>query len=96
MKKVPGTLHFAAKSPGHSFDHAWMNMTHYVHHFYYGTRPSPYRYKFLQKVHPLGLSKDWADKLAGDVFLSHNAQSTHEHFTQVSLCHHVIITCWKH
>ncbi|GMH43496.1 hypothetical protein BSKO_11418 [Bryopsis sp. KO-2023] len=85
VKKVPGTLHFLAKSNGHSFDHAWMNMTHAVHHFYFGTRPSPYRYKFLKKMHPLGLSKDWADKLTGDQFISHNPQSTHEHFTQVVL-----------
>jgi hypothetical protein len=40
VKKVPGTLHFTARGEGHSFDHAWMNMTHMVHQFYYGSRPS--------------------------------------------------------
>jgi hypothetical protein len=28
--QVPGTLHFAARSEGHSFEHNWMNMTHLV------------------------------------------------------------------
>jgi hypothetical protein len=40
VKKVPGTLHFTARGEGHSFDHAWMNMTHAVHQFYFGSRPS--------------------------------------------------------
>lgn len=38
--QVPGTLHFTARAEGHSFDHAWMNMTHAVHQLYFGTRPS--------------------------------------------------------
>jgi hypothetical protein len=41
VKKVPGTLHFTARGEGHSFDHAWMNMTHVVHQLYFGSRPSP-------------------------------------------------------
>jgi hypothetical protein len=41
VKKVPGTLHFTARADGHSFDHAMMNMTHMVHQFYFGARPSP-------------------------------------------------------
>jgi hypothetical protein len=48
VKKVPGTLHFAARSEGHSFDHTWMNMTHVVHSFYYGTRPTVKKYYQLQ------------------------------------------------
>lgn len=48
VKKVPGTLHFAARSEGHSFDHAWMNMTHVVHSFYYGSRPTVKKYFQLQ------------------------------------------------
>jgi len=84
-KKVPGTLHFLAKSPGTSFDHASMNMTHFVHHLYFGTRPSPYRHNFLRKMHPLGLTIDWADKLQGQEFISFNEQSTHEHYIQVVL-----------
>lgn len=43
MKKVPGTMHFLAKSPGHSFDFTAMNMTHIVHHMYFGEKPSPRR-----------------------------------------------------
>ncbi len=38
VKKVPGTLHFAARSEGHSFDHAGINMTHVVHHLYFGSK----------------------------------------------------------
>lgn len=41
VKKVPGTLHFTARAEGHSFDHAFMNMTHLVHEFHFGSRPSP-------------------------------------------------------
>jgi hypothetical protein len=48
VKKVPGTLHFGARSEGHSFDHAWMNMTHVVHSFYYGSRPTVKKYYQLQ------------------------------------------------
>ena len=40
MKKVPGTLHFLAKSPGHSFDFAAMNLSHIVHHYYFGAKPA--------------------------------------------------------
>lgn len=36
VKKVPGTLHFLAKSAGHSFDFHAMNMSHIVHHYYFG------------------------------------------------------------
>ena len=43
VKKVPGTMHFLAKSPGHSFDHADMNMSHIVHYLYAGNKPSPRR-----------------------------------------------------
>jgi hypothetical protein len=41
VKKVPGTLHFTARGEGHSFDHAWMNMTHLVHQLHFGAKPSP-------------------------------------------------------
>ena len=45
VKKVPGTLHFLAKSPGHSFDHETINMTHTVNYIYFGNKPSPRRRK---------------------------------------------------
>ena len=41
VKKVPGALHFVARSPGHSFDYLNMNLSHLVHYLYYGNRPSP-------------------------------------------------------
>ena len=33
MKKVPGTLHFLAKSASHSFDHGGLNMSHVVNYW---------------------------------------------------------------
>ena len=43
VKKVPGTLHFLPKSPGHSFDYHAINMSHQVGYMYYGNKPSPRR-----------------------------------------------------
>ena len=83
VKKVPGTLHFGARSEGHSFDHTWMNLTHVVHSFYFGSRPTPKKYYSLQKLHPAGLSPDWSDKLHDQQFVSEHTQSTHEHYLQV-------------
>lgn len=60
-----------------------MNMTHQVHSFYFGGLPSPHKYYNLKKLHPLGLSADWLDKLKGEVFFSANPQHTHEHYMQV-------------
>lgn len=85
VKKVPGTLHFTARGDGHSFDHAWMNMTHVTHQFTFGTRPTARKLYQLQKLHPLGLSGDWADKLQGQQFISEHTQDTHEHYMQVVL-----------
>jgi hypothetical protein len=83
VKKVPGTMHFGARAPGHSVDHLNMNMSHFVHHFYYGTLPSPRRRRALAALHPLGLSDDWADKLRGRSFMSPSAGATYEHSAQV-------------
>ncbi|KAK9838766.1 hypothetical protein WJX74_002928 [Apatococcus lobatus] len=85
VKKVPGTLHFLAKSPGHSFDHETINMTHTVNYMYFGNKPSPRRRKELEHLHPMGLTDDWADKMAGQDFLARNAKSTFEHYLQVVL-----------
>lgn len=41
VKKVPGTLHFTVRGEGHTFDPNNMNLTHHVHSYYFGTRPSP-------------------------------------------------------
>ena len=54
VKKVPGTLHFLAKSPGHSFDHQAMNMSHVVNYLYFGNRPSPKRRKVWLRLLCLG------------------------------------------
>jgi hypothetical protein len=37
----------------------------------------------LARLHPLGLTDDWADKLAGESFTSPNQRVTHEHYSQV-------------
>ena len=52
VKKVPGTLHFLAKSPGHSFDFMSMNLTHFVHQWYFGNKPSPRRRAVTTRFHP--------------------------------------------
>lgn len=85
VKKVPGTLHFTARAEGHSFDHTWMNLTHVVHSFYFGSRPTPWKYHLLERLHPLGLSADWLDKLHEQIFTSDHPQHTHEHYMQVVL-----------
>ena len=51
-KKVPGTLHVLAKSPGHSFDHQTMNLSHVVNYMYFGTKPSPRWRKVYQVLPP--------------------------------------------
>ena len=45
VKKVPGTLHFTARAAGHSFDGGRMNLSHVVHDYYFGAKPSPRRRK---------------------------------------------------
>lgn len=85
VKKVPGTLHFLAKSASHSFDFHAMNMSHIVHHWYFGNKPSPRRHAALARLHPLGLTEDWSDKLAQQAFSSSNQKVTHEHYAQVVL-----------
>lgn len=85
VKKVPGTLRFAARSESHTFDHTWMNMSHVVHSFSFGSRPSLKKYQLLQRLHPAGLTPQWADKLFGQSFVSDHPQSTHEHYLQVVL-----------
>jgi len=85
VKKVPGTLHFTARAEGHSFDHAWMNLTHAVHSLYFGARPTARKLHALKRLHPAGLSADWLDKMQGLAFFSDHAQHTHEHWLSVVL-----------
>jgi hypothetical protein len=47
-----------------------------------GSSPTP---ACPQRLHPAGLSPDWADKLHGQAFVSLEAASTHEHYLQVVL-----------
>ena len=51
VKKVPGHLWITASSDAHSFHPEEMNMTHDVHHFYFGQQLSPQRRKYLEKFH---------------------------------------------
>lgn len=48
----------------------------------FGSKPSPRRRAELEKLHPAGLTDDWADKLAGRAFYSHNQKATFEHYLQ--------------
>jgi hypothetical protein len=83
VKRVPGTLHFAARSEAHTFDHDLMNMSHIIHSLYYGSKPSVRKYSLLQRLHPAGLKSDWSDKLHDQSFVSEHIQNTHEHYLQV-------------
>jgi hypothetical protein len=83
--QVPGTLHFHMKSAGSSFDNAEVDISHTVHQFTFGNRPSPKRLKALARLHPGGLSSDWADKLKDTTFKSLQVEATHEHFMQLIL-----------
>eukprot|EP01023_Acetabularia_acetabulum_P037183 TRINITY_DN3520_c0_g1_i4.p1 TRINITY_DN3520_c0_g1~~TRINITY_DN3520_c0_g1_i4.p1 ORF type:complete len:504 (-),score=68.91 TRINITY_DN3520_c0_g1_i4:2189-3580(-) len=85
VRKVPGTMHFHFNSGSHSFDHSLVNTTHVIHSFYYGMKPSPFRQKQLERLHPLGLNPDWADKLKERKFMSLSELTTHEHYLQVVL-----------
>ena len=46
-------------------------------------RPLPVMLQELVHLHPMGLTDDWADKMAGKDFLARNAKSTFEHYLQV-------------
>ncbi len=85
VKKVPGTLHFTARAPGHTVDYEAMRLSHTVHHLYFGSLPSPRRRAALAKLHPGGLTDDWADKLRGRAFASPSPGATYEHYSQVRL-----------
>lgn len=85
VKKVPGTLHFVARAPGHSFDYLKMNLSHKVNAFYFGNHPSPRRARALAAYHPAGLTTDWADKLSGQNFMSSARGATYEHYMNVVL-----------
>eukprot|EP00873_Tetraselmis_striata_P017842 jgi/Tetstr1/438106/TSEL_026729.t1 len=84
VKKVPGTLMFVARSPGYSFDHATMNMSHVTHAFMFGGWLYGAKYRTMARMHPGGIEKFWGDKMIKDqYFISTNDHSTHEHYLQV-------------
>lgn len=83
VKKVPGTLHFHMKQEGMSFAGSDIDVSHFVNEFTFGNRPSPRRRKTLARLHPMGLDRDWADKLSGTGFISGLPETTHEHYLQL-------------
>lgn len=83
VKKVPGTMHFHMKQEGISFAGNDIDVSHVVNEFTFGNRPSPRRLKTLARLHPGGLSRDWADKLAKQAFMSSTPETTHEHYLQL-------------
>lgn len=83
VKKVPGTLHFHMKQEGISFAGADIDVSHVVNELTFGNRPSPKRRRTLARLHPMGLDRDWADKLAGTGFISGLPETTHEHYLQL-------------
>lgn len=85
VKKVPGHLWVTATSKSHSFHAESMNMSHTVHHFYFGQQLSPQRRRYLEKFHAGEQSGDWHDKLAGDTVVSRERNTTHEHYLQTVL-----------
>jgi hypothetical protein len=91
VKKVPGTLHFVARAPGHTIDYVNQNMSHTVHSFFFGVKPSPKRGQALSKLHPLGLQPDWMDKMGGSAHAIPGSGATYEHYMQVSRQY-----CWMY
>lgn len=59
-------------------------MTHTIYSMHFGSAPSPQKYHMLRRLHPLGLNKNWLDKLQGQNFFSESPQHTHEHYLQVT------------
>jgi hypothetical protein len=83
VKKVPGTMHFHMKQEGFSFEGSSIDVSHVVNEFTFGNRPSPRRLQTLARLHPGGLSRDWADKLSKQAFMSSVPETTHEHYLQL-------------
>jgi len=81
---VPGTLHFHMKQEGLSFDSADIEISHTVHQFSFGNRPTLRRFHQLSHLHPTGLGNDWNDRLKGQTFQA-LAESSHEHYMQLIL-----------
>ena len=85
VKKVPGTLHFSARAPGHTIDYLSMNMSHHVHHLYFGNKPTKRNRMLLESKFPRYFESDWLDKMAGQAFTSENPGATYEHYLQTVL-----------
>lgn len=85
VKKVPGTLHFSARAPGHTIDYLSMNMSHHVHHLYFGNRPTKKNRMLLESKFPQYFESGWLDKMAGQAFIAENPGATYEHYLQTVL-----------
>lgn len=86
VKKVPGHVFFTADAKnGHSFDVDKLNVTHQVHHFYFGQQLSASRQKYMARFHRGEKEGDWHDKLANDFVVSKNPRTSHEHYLQTVL-----------
>lgn len=77
-----------------SFGLTGIDLTHTVHWFYFGARPSPQGYHQLQRLHPLGLHPDWLDKLKGRTYTSESLEHTHEHYLKVRCCVRCLQGCY--
>jgi hypothetical protein len=60
-------------------------MTHTIYSMHFGAAPTTLKYHMLRRLHPLGLNKNWLDKLQGQNFFSESPQHTHEHYLQVTV-----------
>lgn len=85
VKKVPGTLHFSARAPGHTIDYLSMNMSHHVHHLYFGNKPTKKNRMVLESKFPQYFESGWLDKMAGQAFVAENPGATYEHYLQTVL-----------
>eukprot|EP00205_Picochlorum_sp_RCC944_P003875 CAMPEP_0182612710 /NCGR_PEP_ID=MMETSP1330-20130603/20606_1 /TAXON_ID=464278 /ORGANISM="Picochlorum sp., Strain RCC944" /LENGTH=488 /DNA_ID=CAMNT_0024832301 /DNA_START=142 /DNA_END=1608 /DNA_ORIENTATION=+ len=85
VKKVPGTLHFSARAPGHTIDYLSMNMSHHVHHLYFGNKPTKKNRMLLESKFPQYFESGWLDKMAGQAFIAENPGATYEHYLQTVL-----------
>ena len=62
-----------------------MNMSHHVHHLYFGNKPTKRRQAALVSKFPQYFSTEWLDKMAGQAYISENAGATYEHYLQTVL-----------
>ncbi|KAK7257327.1 hypothetical protein RIF29_31213 [Crotalaria pallida] len=83
VKKVPGNLIISARSDAHSFDASQMNMSHVVHHLFFGRKISAMTMNDVKRLLPyIGSSHD---RLKGRSFINtrdFEGNVTIEHYIQ--------------